>query len=65
MAGGAARAGLAVAAAGGVLAAAAAPWVWARLAGVGLVDPLSVLLAFELVGFRTGRGAGVGAGAIG
>jgi hypothetical protein len=87
-AGGAARAGLVVAAVGGVLAAAtsgstvvsqdlgvrisvaggwwiglvaavvcaaaaAVPRIWARLAGVGLATLFAVILAFELIAFRT------------
>jgi hypothetical protein len=35
------------------VAAAAAPWPWARLAGVGVSSLFALLLAFALIGFRT------------
>jgi hypothetical protein len=34
-------------------AAALAPWVWARLAGIGLATLFAIILAFALIGFRT------------
>lgn len=34
-------------------AAAAAPWVWARLAGVGIATTFAVIVAFAVIGFRT------------
>ncbi len=35
------------------VAAAAAPWAWARVAGVGVSSFFAVLVAFALIGFRT------------
>jgi len=35
------------------VAAAAAPWPWARLAGVGVSSLFALLLAFAVIGFRT------------
>jgi hypothetical protein len=35
------------------VAAAAAPWPWARLAGVGITSLFALLVAFALIGFRT------------
>lgn len=35
------------------VAAAAAPWPWARLAGVGVTSLFAILVAFAVIGFRT------------
>lgn len=35
------------------VAAAAAPWVWARVTGVGIASFFAILVAFALIGFRT------------
>lgn len=35
------------------VAAAAAPWVWARVSGVGLSSFFAILISFAVVGFRT------------
>lgn len=44
---------LGVAAAALCVAAAVAPWAWARIAGLGVAVLFGVLLAFALIGFRT------------
>jgi hypothetical protein len=51
------------------VAAAAAPWPWARLTGVGVTTLFALLVAFALIGFRTSddlvTGADISLGAAG